>query len=442
MQRNEIVILGAGESGIGAALLAISLKENVFVSDAGLIKEKYKSELINNGIDFEESGHNFDRLIEAKIAIVSPGIPDSAKPLKVLLEKGIEVISEIEYGYRNTDATIIAITGSNGKTTTTGLIHNIMINAKYNVAVGGNYGVSMCRILSNRKPKYLVLELSSFQLERVVDFRAHIAILLNITPDHLDRYQNDINLYGNAKFNIVNNQIEKDIVIYNGDDNYIQNNLNARILPSTRRICLSTKDYIQGLASYDANLVFKTSLKGIHNLFNASCAIAACRELGLSEQQIASGLETFSNMSHRMESVAVLNGVQYINDSKATNVDAVYYALEAMNGPIVWIAGGVDKGNDYSVIKKLVKDKVKALICLTKFPKLLTKPFGELIDDITITEDINEAVLLATIKSQKGDTVLFSPACASFDLFKNYEDRGDQFKNEVIKKLNIAINSI
>jgi len=430
-----IVIIGAGESGIGAALLAKKNDEPVYVTDAGIIKENYKQELINNKIDFEESGHDFDRLKNAKLAIVSPGIPDTAKPIQVLKEAGIEIISEIEYGYRNTDATIIAITGSNGKTTTTGLIYHILRDAKYDVAVGGNYGIAMCRVLATQKPKYFVLELSSFQLERVDTFKADIAILLNISPDHLDRYEYNMDLYVAAKMNIVNNQTEENTIIYNGDDKYIQSNLSNRILPSTRRIPLSTKDYEAGLVSTDTDLVFETQLKGVHNLFNATCAIAACRELGVTETQIASGLATFTNMPHRMEPITVIKGVQYINDSKATNVDAVFYALDAMTTPVIWIAGGADKGNDYGQIEQLVRDKVKVLICLTAYPEALTTAFGNILDEIIITEDVDEAIRAATHYAEEGDTVLLSPACASFDLFTNYMDRGEQFRISVLNKM-------
>ncbi len=436
--RNEIVIVGAGESGIGAALLAKKLDQTVYVTDAGLIKEKYKEELINNKIDFEESGHDFDRLQNAKLAIVSPGIPDSAKPIQVLMANGVEIISEIEYGYRNTNATIIAITGSNGKTTTTGLIYHILRDAEYDVAVGGNYGIAMCRVLAERQPNYFVLELSSFQLEKVDTFKADIAIILNITPDHLDRYEYNMDLYVEAKMNIVNNQTKENTIIYNGDDKNIQNNLNNRILPSTRRIQISTKDYITGLVSSDTDLVFQTQLKGIHNLFNARCAIAASRQIGLTEIQIASGLATFTNMAHRMESITVIKGVQYINDSKATNVDAVFYALDAMTTPVIWIAGGADKGNDYNQIEQLVKKKVKVLICLTAYPEPLTTAFGNVLDEIVITENVDEAIKIAAHYAEDGDTVLLSPACASFDLFNNYMDRGEQFRISVLNQLRVS----
>ena len=430
-----IVIIGAGESGIGAALLAKKLDQPVYVTDVGVIKEEYKKELISNKIDFEESGHDFDRLKNAKLAIVSPGIPDGANPIKVLMEAGVEIISEIEYGYRNTDATIVAITGSNGKTTTTGLIYHILRDAEYDVAIGGNYGIAMCRVLASRQPEYFVLELSSFQLEKVNTFRADIAIILNVTPDHLDRYEYNMDLYVKAKMNIVNNQTIENMIIYNGDERYIQSNLDKRNLPSTRRISLSTKDYNSGLVSTDTNLVFQTQLKGVHNLFNASCAIAACIEIGLSETQIAFGLATFTNMAHRLESIAVIKGVQYINDSKATNVDAVFYALDAMTTPVIWIAGGVDKGNDYTQIHQLVKKKVKALICMTAYPESLTTAFGNVIEEIMITENVDEAIRLAAHYAEDGDTVLLSPACASFDLFNNYMDRGERFRDAALRLL-------
>ncbi len=433
--KSEIVILGAGESGIGAALLAKKLDQSVYVSDAGLINEKYKEELINNKIGFEESGHDFDRLKNATLAIVSPGIPDTAKPIEILKDADVPMISEIEYGYQNTKAFIIAITGSNGKTTTTGLTFHILKEAGVDVAVGGNYGISMCRVLAEREPKYFVLELSSFQLEKVKTFKADIAIILNITPDHLDRYEYNMDLYVAAKMNIVNNQTKENIIIYNGDDRYIQSNLDNRNLPSTRRIPLSTKDYITGLVSSDTDLVFRTKLEGVHNLFNASCAIAACREVGLSETQIASGLASFTNMPHRMEPIAVIKGVQYINDSKATNVDAVYFALDAMTTPVIWIAGGADKGNDYKQIDHLVRDKVKMLICLTAYPEPLTTAFGNVIEEIIITEDVDEAIQVAAQYADEGDTVILSPACASFDLFNNYMDRGEQFRTSVLKRL-------
>lgn len=430
----KVVVLGAGESGIGAALLAKKLNHEVFVSDAGVMKEKYREELINNKIDFEESGHTFDRLAKADIAIISPGIPAHVKPITVLTEAGVEMVSEIEYGYRygrrsSGQGKIIGITGSNGKTTTTGLTYHMMHTAGLDVAVGGNYGISYCRILAERNYDYYVLELSSFQLERVPTFRPDIAMLLNISPDHLDRYDYNMDLYVAAKMNLIENLKTEDTIIYNGDDTYIQSNLEKRTIPSTRMVPLSTKDYINGLASKDASQFFLTTLSGKHNLFNARCAIEACRVAGLTEEQIADGLATFTNAPHRMELVATIDDVQYINDSKATNVDAVYYALDALETDIIWVAGGVDKGNDYNQIAELVNDKVKYIIALTKYPEPLLKAFSH--HSIEIFEETTLAVRRAEALSKKGDTVLLSPACASFDLFANYEDRGNKFKEAV-----------
>ncbi len=427
-----VVILGGGESGVGAALLAKQKEKNVFVSDYGEIKTIYKKELLEAQIDFEESGHDFEKIEKAILVIKSPGVPESTKIIKHLRERNVPIISEIEYGGRYFNGKIVGITGSNGKTTTTGLVHHILKCAVRDVEIGGNYGISFCRILSIKSPEVVVLEVSSFQLDDIDKFKCDIAILLNITPDHLDRYDYKFENYVEAKFKIVANQGSADVFIYNGQDEEIGKRLSQKINTQKTKAILS-EDYKNGITSKDGSRQFELSLKGEHNLFNARCAVEAARELGMTEQEIADALVSFKNAPHRLESVAMIDGVEFINDSKATNVDATYFALSAMDKAVVWIAGGKDKGNDYSDLFSLVSDKVIALVCLGVDNKKLISSFEGKVDIIMETELVGDAVRWAKNIAVSGEAVLLSPACASFDLFKNYIDRGDQFKKELEK---------
>lgn len=428
----KVVIIGAAESGIGAALLAKKKNYEVFVSDFGEIPKKYKDELKDNNIPFEEKGHTIERLIDAGFVIKSPGVPDTAPALRSLKEKGLKVISEIEFGYSSYSGKLIAITGSNGKTTTSGLIYHVLKNAGLDVEIGGNYGTSFARILAERQPEYMVLEISSFQLDDVENFKPDIALLLNITADHLDRYDYDVKKYGAAKLRIIENQTAEDAFVFNADDDLINELYNSK-KGRSKEIPISELDYINGIPSTEGSRNFEISIKGKHNLFNARCAVEACRIIGLTEEQIAAGLKSFKNEPHRLEEVATIDGVTFINDSKATNVDAVYYALDAIEGNIIWIAGGTDKGNDYTPLYPLTKSRIRALICLGVDNKKLVQSFSKLIPVIIESTKVSNVVDNALDLAQAGDTVILSPACASFDLFENYTDRGDQFKRRVLE---------
>ena len=431
------VILGAGESGVGAALLAKKLGHTVFVSDKGKINDNYKAELEQNAIPNEEGEHTLKRILEADQVIKSPGIPDHIALIKEIKANDIPVISEIEFASRHTDAKIIGITGSNGKTTTTKLLYHLLKTAGVNAEVGGNIGHSFARLVLETKPEFYVLELSSFQLDGIVEFRPDIAILLNITPDHLDRYEYKMELYAESKFRIVQNQGPEDLFIYNGQDEYSLKLLATRA-QAPRKIAITdammTESGIKiGEESFDMST---SSLKGKHNQFNALCAVQAALSIGVQSEPLQEGLNSFVNAPHRLELVATIDGVDYINDSKATNVDAVYYALKAMQKPIVWIAGGTDKGNDYEVLLPLVEQKVKALICMGVDNSKLEVAFSSQVKIIENTRSAQEAVERAKTYGEHGDVVLLSPACASFDLFKNYIDRGDQFKAAVLSMRN------
>ncbi len=425
----KIAILGGGESGTGAALLAKHLGHEVFLSDGGILKENYKAELLDKGIPNEEGKHTWTSIFEADEIIKSPGIPDDLPPLLDFRRQGKKVISEIEFAGRHTAATIIGITGSNGKTTTTRLTYHLLKTGGINAAIGGNVGLSFARNIIENKYDYYVLELSSFQLDGIVTFRPHIAILLNITPDHLDRYEYKMENYVRSKFRIAMNQHSEDLLITNADNSEIQNYLKSNeLVPRMIEVQShfdSTKKLVVTGSEYDMTGCI---LKGPHNFFNASCAIHAAKAVGVSDEAIQEGLNTFINDPHRLEFVAEINGVEYINDSKATNVDSVFYALKAMEKPVVWIAGGTDKGNDYSPIEDLVRQKVKALICLGVDNEKLLGVFSPILKNIEEARSAKEAVERASIYAESGDVVLLSPACASFDLFKNYMDRGDQFK--------------
>ena len=428
----SVAILGAGESGVGAALLAKKHGLDVYISDIGFISEHYKKELTELHIPFGEGGHDFEKVLVTEVVVKSPGVPEHAPVLRMLKEKGRKVISEIEFGHLFFSGLTIAVTGSNGKTTTSGLLYHILKNAGLNVALGGNYGKSYARILAEDKPDVMVLEISSFQLDDIDTFKPEIAILLNITPDHLDRYDYKMANYVNSKFRITMNQTASDHFIFNGDDMEIMSKMTG-FAAVQHIISITHNDYINGIASKEGNNIFKLNIKGSHNLFNARCAVEACRLIGLTESAIASGLNSFVNLPHRLEACGEINGVEFINDSKATNVNSVYYALEAMTKHVIWIAGGTDKGNDYSELYPLIEDKVKVLICLGIDNEKLKESFRNRIPVIIETRQVSEAVEKGLKLAAKGDVVLLSPACASFDLFKNYMDRGDQFKNEVLK---------
>ncbi len=430
----NIVILGAGESGLGAALLAQQKGYTVFVSDFGAIAPNYKTELEENNIPYEEKQHTTERILKAGEVIKSPGIPDTVPIMMRIKAEGIPVIAEVEFAFRFiNDAKVIAITGSNGKTTTTNLTYHLLHTAGLDVAMGGNVGYSFARLLTQKRSAYYVLELSSFQLDGIINFRPEVAMLLNITPDHLDRYDYQMEKYIASKFRITLNQKATDLFIYNSEDQRIVDFM------ATNRVVAQPLPV--GAESYNAPYLQVTealridlrncSLKGPHNRFNARCAIKVAKHYGVSDTLIQTALESFVSVPHRMEMVRELDGISYINDSKATNVDAVYFALKAMEKPIVMIMGGQDKGNDYESLLALVEEKVKVMICLGLDNTKLLANFSPLVEIIVETQDVEEAVHLAKRYATAGDVVLLSPACASFDLFKNFAARGDQFKAAV-----------
>jgi UDP-N-acetylmuramoylalanine--D-glutamate ligase len=432
-----VVVLGAGESGVGAAILARQKGFPVFVSDMGLIKDIYKRELVENNIDFEESGHNENFILEkARLVIKSPGIPDKAPLVKALKEKGIEIIDEIEFASRFSKAKIIAVTGSNGKTTTTRLIYHILETAGFDVGLAGNVGFSLAKQVAERDRAYYAVEISSFQLDGCNKFRPYIGILTNITPDHLDRYEYKLNNYIASKFRIAQNKLAEDVFIYNAEDENIAFGFGHFWNQHDKEGCVAVS--MSALANDSAYLNVEHSdfsinksdltIQGWHNRFNISCAVLAAKKLGVDNEKITQALRTFVNEAHRLESVCTINGVEYINDSKATNVDSVFYALEAMTKPVVWIVGGVDKGNDYSPLFELVEKKVKAVICMGKDNEKILNAFKNKIEIIVESGSMQEALKAASLYANNGDVVLLSPACASFDLFNNYQHRGNVFK--------------
>lgn len=449
----KLVILGGGESGVGAALLGKSLGYEVFLSDKGMLAGKYKETLIKLGVEFEEGHHSEDRIFEAGLVVKSPGIPDTVPMIVKLRERGVEVISEIEFAGRHTASKLVCITGSNGKTTTTLLIHHILTHAGIDAGLAGNVGNSLAAQVAERAHGLYVVELSSFQLDGMFRFRADIAVLTNITPDHLDRYDHKFENYIDSKFRILNNMRPEDLFIYGQDSEAVQEKLKTtKVIPETVGFTYSKEEEttrkdpgneIRTGAWMEDNIVVvrlgkrefrinkeEISIKGRHNVYNAMAAILACMRIGLSDGQIAEGLTTFPQVEHRLETVVVKNGVTYINDSKATNVDSAWYALDSMTTPVVWIAGGTDKGNDYSVLFDLVRQKVKVLICMGLDNKKLIETFKG-ICEVVDTDNLKDAVAAACEHAAGGDTVLLSPCCASFDLFKNYENRGELFKQAV-----------
>ena len=440
----KIVILGAGESGLGAALLAKQKGYNVFVSDASAIKPIFQSELEANAIPFESGTHDIERILEADEVMKSPGIPEKNELVKQIRAKGIPVISEIEFGFRyKGDSKIVAITGSNGKTTTTSLLYHICKTADQDVAIVGNIGFSFARQIAVDPKKLYVIEVSSFQLDDIKTFRPDIAILLNITEDHLDRYNYQFEYYIKSKFRIIENQTEKDCFIYCIDDEVVVKHLellttNTNLLPFSMKQELKKGGYIKNeqmmLKIQEERVtmsIYDFALKGKHNAYNTMAASIAASTLGIRKEKIREAVSNFHNLEHRMEFIATVKGVDFINDSKATNVNSTWYALESMQKPTILILGGVDKGNDYALVADLVKEKVKAIVCMGTDNSKLIEFFKDKVDHIIEVDSAKKAVNASFKLAEKGDVVLLSPACASFDLFKNYEDRGHQFKESV-----------
>ena len=448
----KLVILGGGESGYGAAILGRKVGMDVFLSDSGKLKEPYRQLLIEHDIPFEEGGHTREKILEADVAVKSPGIPDTAPLVVALKEKCVPVVSEIEFAGWHTDAKMICITGSNGKTTTTSLIYHIMKEAGMNVGLAGNIGQSLAlQVALDPKPMY-VIELSSFQLDGMNDFKADIAVLMNITPDHMDRYDHKMQNYVDSKFRIIRNQTEDDYFIYWADDPVIRKELTkyhikAIQLPFTAKSgekarAVADKDTIVvEMADRSGINIFRNEIpiKGLHNMFNCMAAALACGAAGVEPQKIISGILSFKAVPHRLEFVAEKDGVRWINDSKATNVASTYYALESMDSPTVLILGGTDKGNDYSEILPFVKEKVHTIVAMGIDNKKIVDFFTGQVDKIYDTHSLSEALDCCQKSVRSGETVLLSPCCASFDLFKNYEQRGDLFREEVIKRLKQTI---
>lgn len=439
----KLVVLGGGESGVGTAILGKQKGFRVFVSDKGNIVEKYKKVLLNNEIEFEENQHTENTILDADLVMKSPGIPEKVAIIQLLKNKSIPVISEIEFAAYYTDATIIGITGSNGKTTTTLLVHHILKKANLSIGVAGNIGDSFAQQVAEKSYENYVLELSSFQLDGIDKFNSNIAILTNITPDHLDRYDYDFNTYVDSKFRIIKNQKSTDYFIYDADNEVInswlkENNTAAKLVPFSIERELKYGAFIR-----DNNIITNINtkeftmplsnlaLQGKHNTKNAMAATMAAQLLKVRKESIKESLSTFEGAEHRLENVAKTGGVHFINDSKATNVNATFYALECMVASTVWIVGGVDKGNDYNDLLPLVREKVSAIVCLGVDNEKIKKTFENVVDIIVETAGAEEAVKVSKKLANKGDVVLLSPACASFDLFDNYEDRGRQFKKAV-----------
>ena len=428
---------------MGAARLAQRRGLQVFVSDAGAIKPKYRDMLVSEGIEFEEGGHAQERVLAADEIVKSPGIPDTAPLVKAALEKGIPVISEIELAYRYCNGTIIGITGSNGKTTTTLLTHHIIQKAGLNVVVGGNVGNSFAGLLADGDHEYYVLELSSFQLDGIRDFRPHIAMLLNITPDHLDRYAYRMENYVASKFRIAMNQRAQDHFIYCDDDGEVLDGLGHHNVSARRWPFSITHRVPDGAFLDNDHIIFSThqtpftmsilelALQGKHNVYNSMAAGIAARVLEIRSDVVRESLSDFQNVEHRLEHVAIVNGIEFINDSKATNVNSTWYALESMEKPVIWVCGGVDKGNDYAALRELVRQKVKIIVCLGEDNEKIHKAFGDVVPTIVDTKSAEQAVRTSYDLGEPGDVVLLSPACASFDLFENYEERGRRFKSAV-----------
>lgn len=437
----RLTILGGGESGVGAAVLGKQKGWKVFLSDRGAIQQKYKNVLSNHGIEYEEGQHTEERLLQAELAVKSPGIPEEARAVLELRKAGVEVISEIEFASRYTRAQLIAITGTNGKTTTTMLTYALLKRAGLDVGMAGNIGDSFAKQVAVRDRDWFVLEVSSFQLDGCFDFKPFIAMILNITEDHLDRYQNSMQRYIDAKFRIVQNQDANDHFIYCADSESVMKKIEQRTdWPMKRHPYSIYHPVTEGATLKEDNIniningkaihmsIHDLALQGKHNISNTMAGGIAARILEIRKEVIRDSLADFQNVEHRLEYVTAVSGVEYINDSKATNVNSTWYALESMQNPTIWIVGGVDKGNDYDMLKPLVEEKVKAIICIGKEVDKIHSAFESSVEFMADAGSMQEAVYLAYQQAKKGDAVLLSPACASFDMFENYEDRGRQFK--------------
>lgn len=437
----RLVILGAGESGFGTAVLGKKEGYAVFVSDKGKISDKYQALLNDYGIEFESEQHTEEKILNADLVMKSPGIPEKAEMVKKLREKGVKIVSEIEFASWYTDAQIIAITGANGKTTVTSMCYQMLKDAGLNVGLGGNIGQSFAFQVATETFSHYVLEISSFQLDDIETFRPNVAVLTNITPDHLDRYNYELQNYVTSKFNITKYQQEDDVFIYCSDDEITMENL-SRYPTKAKMIPFSyDKEVVEGAYVKENEIQFNINktqfnmsiqelgVKGRHNVYNSMAAGIVGSVYGLRKEEIRKSLADFKSLEHRLESVAKVRGIEFINDSKATNVNSTWFALESMSKEIIWIAGGVDKGNDYKVLEPLVKGKVKAMICLGVDNTKLHSAFGKLVDVVVNVHSMRDAVRMAYQLGKSGDAVLLSPACASFDLFENYEDRGKKFKD-------------
>jgi UDP-N-acetylmuramoylalanine--D-glutamate ligase len=443
----KLVILGAGESGTGSAILGKVQGWKVFVSDLGEIKAEYKAELDDEGIEWEEGKHSEDRILEATEVVISPGIPYKAPLVKKLFEKGVPVISEIEFASRYTSAKLIAVTGTNGKTTTTSLVYHIFQKAGLNAGLGGNIGKSFARQVARERYDYYILELSSFQLDGCYACRFDAAILCNITPDHLDRYEYQLEKYIRSKFRVTQNQRPEDLFVYSGDDPITMEWIAKMDIPSRKiPFTIDAPKQVPGawVEEGQINLIMneneeikftmaiqELSLRGKHNAYNSMAAAVIANAFNIRKEVIRESLSDFQNVEHRLESIGKVKGIEFINDSKATNVNSSWFALESMDRPVVWIAGGVDKGNDYALLKQLVKDRVRIIVCLGLDNRKIHEAFSKDVDMILNTTSMQEAVNVAYHMANKEEAVLLSPACASFDLFENYEDRGRQFKKFV-----------
>ena len=436
---NKIVVLGAGESGVGAAILGQKKGLKVFVSDCGTISKENKKVLSNNEIEWEQGKHTMAKILQAKEVVKSPGISDNIEIIQAIKSAGISVISEIEFAFRYTKAKVVAITGSNGKTTTSLLVGHILKKAGLDVLVAGNIGFGFAKEIAKRDYDYIVLELSSFQLDGIKEFKPNVAIILNITPDHLNRYENDFNKYIESKFRITMNQEKEDVLIYNKDDKAIKKRLKTK----AKKIAITLENQMEVDGAFYKNneininlnnnkmTIQELALQGKHNIYNSMAAAIATRILDVKNDIIRQSMLDFQNIEHRLEYVLSVHGIDFINDSKATNINAAWYALESMTKPVIWIVGGVDKGNDYDEIVEIVGEKVKAIICLGDSTKKIQKYFKKIVSKIETASSMEEAVRASYRLGDKGDAVLLSPTCASFDMFGNFEHRGQAFKNQV-----------
>lgn len=442
--KKRLVILGGGESGVGTAVLGSKLGYEVFVSDKGKIAPHYAQQLNEYKISYESGRHTEEKILNADVVMKSPGIPEKAEIVKKLRAQKVKIVGEIEFASRYTDAEIIGITGANGKTTTTALTYHLLKNGGMNVGLGGNIGKSFALQVATESYAYYVLEISSFQLDDIETFRPHVAVLTNITPDHLDRYEYNLQNYVNSKFNIVKYQTEKDYFIYCADDEITMANMQSHPTPAQKVPFSYSTAFAEGGYVKDDNIIInhknqpftmsiqELGLRGRHNVYNSLAAGIVANIYGLRKDQIKESLSDFKSLEHRLESVTKVRGIEFINDSKATNVNSTWYALETIDKPIIWIAGGIDKGNDYSILQPLVKSKVKAMICLGMDNNKLHAAFGKCVDILVNCTNMKDAVRMAYTLGDPGDAVMLSPACASFDLFENYQDRGDKFKEMVI----------